>query len=166
MLAIGHRSDGDERDNQMSNTGPMAVEVRLRPLNESDLGLAVIGEWDPEVAGEFQWLGFKMDKVRNLEGRWRDDAVRPERSTNSPSTRQAASTRQARSARSRGGVTHRQSPPRNGTGRATRCAGRCWGRRFRDGRGRPTAFRACPAPGDSRCAAVLPAEPHSSKAAD
>jgi RimJ/RimL family protein N-acetyltransferase len=49
--------------------------VRLRPVEESDLALLLRGEWNPDVAGEFQWFGFKMDKVRKLERRWHSDGL-------------------------------------------------------------------------------------------
>jgi L-amino acid N-acyltransferase YncA len=31
--------------------------------------------WDPEAPGEYQWFGFRIDKVRDVERRWRDDGL-------------------------------------------------------------------------------------------
>lgn len=53
----------------------MDRQVRLRPVEESDLALLARFEWDPDAAGEFQWFGFRMDKARTLERRWRDDGL-------------------------------------------------------------------------------------------
>lgn len=49
--------------------------VRLRPVEESDLELLSRFEWDPDAAGEFQWFGFRVDKARDLERRWREDGL-------------------------------------------------------------------------------------------
>lgn len=49
--------------------------VRLRPINESDLALIVRFEWDLDAIGEFDWFGFRMERVRELERRWRDDGL-------------------------------------------------------------------------------------------
>ncbi len=49
--------------------------VRLRPVNESDLALLVRFEWDLDAVGEFQWFGFRMDKAREIERRWREDGL-------------------------------------------------------------------------------------------
>ncbi len=53
----------------------MHGDVRLRPVNESDLALLVRFEWDLEAAGEFQWFGFRMNRARELERRWREDGL-------------------------------------------------------------------------------------------
>jgi len=53
----------------------MHGDVRLRPVNESDLTLLVRFEWDLEAAGEFQWFGFRMNRARELERRWREDGL-------------------------------------------------------------------------------------------
>jgi [ribosomal protein S5]-alanine N-acetyltransferase len=53
----------------------MDGDVRLRPVTESDLALLVRFEWDPEAAGEFQWFGFRMERARRLERRWREDGL-------------------------------------------------------------------------------------------
>jgi RimJ/RimL family protein N-acetyltransferase len=49
--------------------------VRLRPVKESDLEQIVRFEWDLDAIGECDWFGFRMDKVRELERRWRDDGL-------------------------------------------------------------------------------------------
>ena len=53
----------------------MDVDVRLRPIEEHDLALLAQFEWDPQATGEFQWFGFQMGKVHNLERRWHDDGL-------------------------------------------------------------------------------------------
>lgn len=53
----------------------MGGELRLRPIEQSDLALLARFEWDPLATGEFQWFGFQMDKVRKLERRWHDDGL-------------------------------------------------------------------------------------------
>lgn len=49
--------------------------VRLRPISESDLVLIVRFEWDLDAIGEFDWFGFRMERVRELERRWREDGL-------------------------------------------------------------------------------------------
>lgn len=53
----------------------MGGAVRLRPVEEHELNQLVRLAWDPEAPGEHQWFGFRIDKARNLEGRWRDDGL-------------------------------------------------------------------------------------------
>ncbi len=53
----------------------MDRQVRLRPFEESDLALLARLESDRDAAGEFQWFGFRMDKVRELERRWQQDGL-------------------------------------------------------------------------------------------
>ena len=53
----------------------MDGEVRLRPVEESDLALLMRFEWDPHATGEYQWFGFRMDKARKLERRWHEDGL-------------------------------------------------------------------------------------------
>jgi ribosomal-protein-alanine N-acetyltransferase len=49
--------------------------ARLRPVTESDLGQIVRFEWDIDAIGEFDWFGFRMERVRDLERRWREDGL-------------------------------------------------------------------------------------------
>lgn len=53
----------------------MDDEVRLRPVTESDLAQIVRFEWDIDAIGEFDWFGFRMEKVREIERRWREDGL-------------------------------------------------------------------------------------------
>ena len=53
----------------------MGGAVRLRPVEEHELNQLVRLLWDPEAPGEHQWFGFRMDKARNIERRWRDDGL-------------------------------------------------------------------------------------------
>ena len=66
---------------RINDTGVMDDVVRLRPVEESDLALLLGGEWNPDVAGELQWFGFRMDQVRKLERRWHDDGLIGEQSS-------------------------------------------------------------------------------------
>jgi RimJ/RimL family protein N-acetyltransferase len=49
--------------------------VRLRPVEEDELTTLIGLLWDPEAPGEHQWFGFRMDKARDIEHRWRDDGL-------------------------------------------------------------------------------------------
>jgi len=49
--------------------------VKLRPVQESDLSELVRLLWDPDAPGEFQWFGFRMATVREIERRWHDDGL-------------------------------------------------------------------------------------------
>lgn len=49
--------------------------VRLRAVTESDLERIVRFEWDADAIGDLDWFGFRMDRVRELERRWRDDGL-------------------------------------------------------------------------------------------
>ncbi len=53
----------------------MSDVVRLRPISESDLAKIVRFEWDVEAIGEFDWFGYRMDRARELERRWREDGL-------------------------------------------------------------------------------------------
>ena len=53
----------------------MGDQVRLRPIEEHDLTHLVLLLWDPEAPGEYPWFGFRIDKVRGIERRWRDDGL-------------------------------------------------------------------------------------------
>lgn len=59
----------------MSKTFAVGDPVRLRPIEESDLTHLVRLLWDPEASGEHQWFGFRVDKARDIERRWRDDGL-------------------------------------------------------------------------------------------
>jgi hypothetical protein len=59
----------------VSETRAVGDQVRLRPIEEHDLAHLVRLLWDPEAPGEYQWFGFRMDKVRDIERRWRDDGL-------------------------------------------------------------------------------------------
>jgi RimJ/RimL family protein N-acetyltransferase len=49
--------------------------VHLRPIAEQELSELVRLLWDPQAPGEHQWFGFRMDKAREIERRWRDDGL-------------------------------------------------------------------------------------------
>ena len=49
--------------------------VILRPVEREELGQLLRLQWDPAATGEFQWFGFRMDKVRELERRWQNDGL-------------------------------------------------------------------------------------------
>lgn len=53
----------------------MTAPVRLRTVIESDLPQLTRFLDDPEATGEFQWFGFRVERVRELERRWRDDGL-------------------------------------------------------------------------------------------
>ena len=53
----------------------MGGEVRLRAIEEPELDQLVRLLWDPEAPGEHQWFGFRMDKARDIERRWREDGL-------------------------------------------------------------------------------------------
>lgn len=53
----------------------MADPVSLRPVQESELVELVRLLWDPSAPGEFQWFGFRMPTVREVERRWHDDGL-------------------------------------------------------------------------------------------
>ena len=54
----------------------MSVPLHLRPIRETELprllGL-LIG--DQSETGEFQWFGFRMARVKELERRWPEDGL-------------------------------------------------------------------------------------------
>lgn len=60
---------------RLGETGPVDRQLRLRPIEQSDLALLLRTEWDPEATGEFEWFGFRMNKARNLERRWHEDGL-------------------------------------------------------------------------------------------
>ena len=50
-------------------------QVILRPVERQDLDHLLQLRWEPSAAGEFQWFGFRMDTVRELERRWQQDGL-------------------------------------------------------------------------------------------
>jgi RimJ/RimL family protein N-acetyltransferase len=59
----------------VGETRGVSRAVRLRPVEEHELTDLVRLLWDPEAPGEYQWFGFRMDAVRDIERRWRDDGL-------------------------------------------------------------------------------------------
>jgi RimJ/RimL family protein N-acetyltransferase len=53
----------------------MTALVRLRPVVESDLQRLTRFLDDPVATGEYEWFGFRVDRVRELERRWREDGL-------------------------------------------------------------------------------------------
>jgi ribosomal-protein-alanine N-acetyltransferase len=53
----------------------MRGQVHLRPIEEAELiGLTRL-LWDPSAPGDYQWFGFRVDKAREIERRWREDGL-------------------------------------------------------------------------------------------
>ena len=50
-------------------------QVILRPVESEELDHLLRLQWDPSAPGEFQWFGFRMDTVRELERRWQEDGL-------------------------------------------------------------------------------------------
>ena len=50
-------------------------QVILRPVERDELDQLLHLLWDSSAPGEFQWFGFRMDMVRDLERRWNDDGL-------------------------------------------------------------------------------------------
>lgn len=53
----------------------MTPVVRLRPVAEEDLAQVLRLLCDPDAVGEFQWFGYRTDRVREVERRWREDGL-------------------------------------------------------------------------------------------
>lgn len=53
----------------------MGGAVRLRAVEGHELDQLVRLLWDPEAPGEHQWFGFRLDKARDIERRWREDGL-------------------------------------------------------------------------------------------
>jgi len=53
----------------------MASVVRLRPVEQEDLSRLVLFNCDAEAAGEWLWVGYRMDQVRQTERRWAEDGL-------------------------------------------------------------------------------------------
>lgn len=49
--------------------------VTLRPVAEADLPELLRMLWDRTVTGEFQWFGFRVQTMKQLERRWHDDGL-------------------------------------------------------------------------------------------
>jgi len=47
----------------------------LRPIAEAELPALLRLLWDPDAPGEYQWFGFRMGTVRDLERRWHEDGL-------------------------------------------------------------------------------------------
>jgi len=54
-------------------TGLMGVT--LRPVEESDLAVFQRLFMDPTAAGDFEWFGYRAERFRELERRWREDGL-------------------------------------------------------------------------------------------
>jgi RimJ/RimL family protein N-acetyltransferase len=63
------------RSRRISKTDSVDGGLRLRPVEESQLAPLLRLWWDPEVIGEFQWFGFRRDRARELERRWKEDGL-------------------------------------------------------------------------------------------
>jgi RimJ/RimL family protein N-acetyltransferase len=59
----------------VSETREVGGAVRLRAVEEHELNQLVRLLWDPEAPGEHQWFGFRVDKARDIERRWREDGL-------------------------------------------------------------------------------------------
>jgi RimJ/RimL family protein N-acetyltransferase len=55
--------------------------VRLRPVEERELTDLVRFLRDPEASGEYEWFGFRMATVRDIERRWHEDGLMGEESS-------------------------------------------------------------------------------------
>ena len=53
----------------------MTDGVRLQPVLADELNDLLRLLWDPAAPGEFQWFGFRMSAVRDLERRWQEDGL-------------------------------------------------------------------------------------------
>jgi [ribosomal protein S5]-alanine N-acetyltransferase len=53
----------------------MGDQLKLRPVEEADLSNLVRLFWDPAASGEYQWFGFRMADVRQVERRWQEDGL-------------------------------------------------------------------------------------------
>lgn len=53
----------------------MSDPVSLRPVEEAQLVDLVHLLWDPIAPGAFQWFGFRMSNVKEIERRWHEDGL-------------------------------------------------------------------------------------------
>ena len=81
MVSVANRPPPDVSGRLVSKTCAVGDRLRLRPIEEHDLTHLVLLLWDPEAPGEYQWFGFRIDKVRDIERRWRDDGLMGEDSS-------------------------------------------------------------------------------------
>ena len=71
-----HRRSAARCTNRMTSVRLGEMEkVILRPVESHDLDHLLQLQWEPSAAGEFQWFGFRMDTVRELERRWQQDGL-------------------------------------------------------------------------------------------
>ena len=49
--------------------------MRLRPVAEAELDELLRLLWDPDVPGEYQWFGYRIATVKQLERRWHEDGL-------------------------------------------------------------------------------------------
>ena len=45
----------------------MGTVVRLRPVAEEELGELLRLLWDPDAPGDYQWFGYRIATVKQLE---------------------------------------------------------------------------------------------------
>ena len=55
---------------RLGRLGVMGSSVMLRPVEELDLVVFRRFLIDPTVTGEFEWFGYRADRIRELERRW------------------------------------------------------------------------------------------------
>jgi RimJ/RimL family protein N-acetyltransferase len=59
----------------VGETLDVGTVVRLRPVAEEELVELLRLLWDPDAPGAYQWFGYRMTTVRQLERRWREDGL-------------------------------------------------------------------------------------------
>lgn len=59
----------------------VSERVRLKPVEERELADLVRFLCDEEASGEYEWFGFRMARVRDIERRWREDGLMGEESS-------------------------------------------------------------------------------------
>jgi hypothetical protein len=62
----------------------MGSKVKLRPVEAEDLPLLGRFLTDPEATGEFEWFGYRVSRVKELERRWHEDGLIGEESFRCP----------------------------------------------------------------------------------
>ena len=53
----------------------MTRKVRLRPIGEGDLPRLTQLLMDADAAGEWEWFGFRLDRVRGIERQWKENGL-------------------------------------------------------------------------------------------
>ena len=53
----------------------MGTDVQLRPVAEADLDQLLRFFTEEGVAGEFQWFGYRLQRVADLRRRWEEDGL-------------------------------------------------------------------------------------------